>query len=525
MKAFLKSIPGKICIVAAALVLLAALGLCGYTGWHYLQPKFHDVIMELGEDFPPIETFLTPMADPQKAVLHTTTVDLSKTGTTQLTFSHNGKEETVSLHVWDTTPPTARFLDLTLDIDAEITPEMFVTDVFDLSETTVSFASDFDSPNAVGETKIEVVVADETDNSAHGTVTLTRIWMYDTITLEVGQTLTREQILTNPERDGDMISQKDLDKINKGKEGVYTLKLKGDDREGTCTVTVQDTIAPTLVLKTVNIDVGDKLTVKKFIKECSDASGKVTTKFKKTPDNKKEGKQTVTIIATDKNGNKTEATATLKVHKDSKAPVFSGLKAMSVKKNSKPNFRSGVKAVDAKDGVVEFTVDTSKVNLSKAGTYYAVYTAKDAAGNKATARRKVTVTHSDADTRELVKKWAAKLSNDPLEIMQYVRKNIKYNHNWGGDDPVWYGLKNKTGNCYVHAKVLEAIFKVKGIKTQIIWVKDKSHYWNLVYTSAGWRHIDATPGSKHPSRLMDDDDRYANLQGRDWDRAKWPKCE
>ena len=512
-------------MAAAALALLAALGLCGYTGWHYLQPKFQNVTMELGGEFPPVESFLTPMAKKENAVLLTKSPDLSKAGAVELTFAHNGKEETVTLTVQDTTAPTVKFQDVTVDMDVSVGAELFVTEVSDFSQTTVAFAESFVCPLG-GSADVDIVVTDAHGNKTTETCRLTILWMHETVTLEVGETLTKEHILMDAKRDGDMIAQKDIDKINKSGVGEYTLKLKGDKREGTCSITVQDTIAPKLVLKNVTIDVGDKLTVKKFIKECSDASGKVTTKFKKTPDNKKVGTTTVTIIATDKNGNKTEETATLKVHKDSKAPVFSGLKAMTVKKNSKPNFRSGVKAVDAKDGAVDFTVDTSKVNLSKAGTYYAVYTARDAAGNKATARRKVTVTHSDADTQELVKKWAAKInSNDPLTIAKYVRKNIKYNHNWGGDDPVWYGLKNKTGNCYVHAKVLEAIFKLKGIKTQIIWVKDKSHYWNLVYTAEGWRHIDSTPGSKHPSRIMDDNDRYANLQGRDWDRSKWPKCE
>ena len=524
MREFLKTVPGKICLAAAALVLLAVLGLCGYTGWHYLQPKFHDVTIELGQAFPPVEDFLTSMAKKENATLLTENPDLSKAGDVSLVFSHNGKKETVTLTVSDTTAPTVKFQDVILDMDEKVGPEMFVAEVSDFSETTVAFGEGFVCPLG-GSADVDVVVSDSYGNQTTGTCKLTILWMHENVTLELGQKLTKEMILLNTKRDGDMLSQSKIDKINKSKVGTYTLTLKDGDRKGTCTVTVQDTTAPTLKLKTVNVDLGDKITVKKFIKECSDASGKVTTKFAETPSTKKEGTQKVTIIATDKNGNKTEATATLKVHKDSKPPVFSGLKAMTVKKNSSPNFKSGVKATDAKDGTVEFSVNTSKVNLSKAGTYYATYTAKDAAGNKATARRKITVTHSDADTKELVKKWAAKLSNDPLEIMKYVRKNIKYNHNWGGNDPVWYGLKNKTGNCYVHAKVLEAIFKEKGIKTQIIYVTDKSHYWNLVYIDGGWQHIDSTPGSKHPSRIMNDEDRYNNLQGRDWDRSKWPKCE
>ncbi len=524
MREFLKTVLGKVCLGAAALVLAAALGLCGYTGVHYLLPKFQNVTIELGEAFPPVEAFLTAHARKENATLLTKAPDISKAGDVPLDFSHNGKQETVTLTVQDTTAPKVTFQDVTVDIDAPVTAELFIADVFDHAPTTAEISGDFDRPDG-GTVKVPIVVTDASGNKTQKTCTLTCLWMYEHVTLELGEKLTKDMILLNPERDGELISQNKLDKINKAeKVGKYTLTLKDGDRKGTCTVTVQDTTAPTLKLRTVNVDLGDKITLKKFIKSCTDASGKVTTKFAETPSTRKEGTYSVTIIAKDKNGNTTEQTATLKVHKDSKPPVFSGLKAMTVKKNASPNYRSGVKAVDAKDGTVEFTVNTSKVNLSKAGTYYATYTAKDAAGNKATARRKITVTHNDADTRALVKKWAAKLSNDPYEIMKYVRKNIRYNHNWGGSDPVWYGMKNKVGNCYVHAKVMEAIFKEKGIKTQIIYVTDKSHYWNLVYTGGKWQHIDATPGTKHPSRLMNDEDRYKNLQGRDWDRSKWPVC-
>ena len=525
MKAFIKSIPGKICLGVLALVLLAAMGLCGYTWWHYSQPKFQSVTIELGEAFPSIEAFLTPMADPQKAILNTTTTDVSKVGQIDLQFSHNGKEETVTLTVQDTVAPTATFVDLTLDIDAPITPEMFVTDVSDLSGTAVSFASDFESLNAVGESTFAVVVTDESGNTIQGDVTLTRIWMQEAVALELGEALSREMILLNVERDSAMISDKDLETLNKSSVGTYELALTGNDRSGTCTITITDTIAPKLELKNVSIDLGDKVSTKNFVKSCEDADKNVEIKFAETPSVKAVGKQTVTIIATDSSGNQTSATATLQIHKDSKPPVFSGLKAMSVKKNSSPNYRSGVKAKDAQDGVVDFTVDTSKVDLTKAGTYYITYTAVDSAGNKATSRRKITVTHSDEDTKALIRNLAAQLSNDPVAIMQYVRSTIKYNTNWGGDDPIWYGLKNKVGNCYVHAMILQAIFREKGIATQLIWVTNKSHYWNLVYVNGAWRHIDSTPGSKHPARLMTDEDRYANLQGRNWDRSKWPTCD
>lgn len=524
MREFLKTFPGKMALIFTAMALLIVLCLSGYTLWYALQPKFRAVTIELGEEMPAMEAFLTPIANKEKAKLVSPAPDLSKAGEYPLEFSHGRQKKTVLLTVRDTVAPTASFRDLVVDIDTQVKPEDFVTESFDLAETTVAFTGDFDRPDT-GKTSVEVAVTDASGNSVKNTCSVTYLWMHEKITLELGKKLTREMILTNVKRDGEMLPQSKIDKINRSGVGEYTLTLKGADRSGKCTVTVQDTTAPTLKLKTVNVDVGNKLTVKKFIKECTDASGKVTTKFVNTPSSKKEGTFTVKIEATDKYGNKTTSEATLKVHKDSTPPVFSGLKAMTVKKNSSPNFKSGVKAVDAKDGTVSFTVNTSKVNLSKAGTYYATYTAKDAAGNKVTSRRKITVTHNDADTKALLKKFADKInSKDPVTIMKYIRSKIKYNHNWGGSDPIWYGLQNKRGNCYVHAKILEAVLELKGYKTQLIWVTDKSHYWNLVYYNGKWQHIDSTPGTKHPPRLMDDEDRYKNLQGRNWDRSKWPAC-
>jgi transglutaminase-like putative cysteine protease len=198
--------------------------------------------------------------------------------------------------------------------------------------------------------------------------------------------------------------------------------------------------------------------------------------------------------------------------------------------------------VDARDGQVEFTVDTSKVRLNTAGTYYAVYTATDSTGNTTTYRRTVIVNHDSADVDALVKSIAKNLPADAEKLRDYVRNNIRYSHNWGGADPskgtpeasyvyVWYGFKNKSGNCYVHALCLEALLKEKGFETQLIWATDKSHYWNIVKIDGKWYHIDATPGNRHTKySLMNDFERYETLyipeekRQRDWDRTKWPRC-
>lgn len=211
---------------------------------------------------------------------------------------------------------------------------------------------------------------------------------------------------------------------------------------------------------------------------------------------------------------------------DVKPPVFSGMEDMKLPKYANPDYENGVKAIDKQDGMLAFTFDDSRVDLTAAGTYYVIYTASDSKGNTATYRRKVEIMQDSSDTAALVQSIANDLQGSAEDIRDYVRSSIGYSSHWGGEDPVWYGLKNKTGNCYVHAMVLDALLREKGYETRLIWCTDKTHYWNLVYLEDGWHHIDSTPSDHTHSKysLMNDDQRYETLSGRDWDRTAWPAC-
>jgi len=200
---------------------------------------------------------------------------------------------------------------------------------------------------------------------------------------------------------------------------------------------------------------------------------------------------------------------------------------MTVAKHSQPDYLAGVSAFDAVDGYVVVNVDDSRVNLSAAGTYFLVYTARDASGNVATIRRKITVEHDAEDTAALVKSIADSLENDPEKIRDYVRSTIYYSTDWGGEDPVWKGFTEKHGNCYVHALCLKSILDLKGYNTQLIWVVNKTHYWLIIEIEPGvWRHIDPTPSELHSRySLMTDEQRLWTLSRRDWDHSLWPACE
>lgn len=600
-----KRLIGIIAGLAALLVVMGALG--GYTLWHYNQPKFHDVTVELGVPMPSVKKFMTQYADEEKAALVTpeTKIDLSKTGVQQIELSHGGKTETVSLTIVDTTPPILRLQDVSADIGTELTPEDFVQDVTDFSEVTLSFAKPLEIPEGYGDVSVDVIATDESGNETKRTCTLSYVWMRSELTLELGSSVSKGDILMNAEKDGDLLDQAALDALTTAAVGTYPISATtADGKTGTCQVKVVDTVAPTLKVKDVTVYDGEPVTLNDFVMSATDLAGPVTTKLLQQPNTLVAGTYPMTVEATDCNGNKTTADVTLTVLKDTTAPVFSGLKKLSTDPNQKPNYTAGVSAIDDRDGqvgyeyddsrvdltksgtytviyttrdkagnqareerkvvvlsdteapkfsglkdmttdknekpdyasgviakdnwdgVVEFTYDDSKVNLSKAGTYYVTYSAKDKAGNQATARRKVVVNHDQEDTDALVRDVASGLSSDPEAIRDYVRNSIKYSSDWGKPDPVWFGFKNKKGNCYVHALCLQALLEAKGYETKLIWVTDKSHYWNLIKLDGTWKHIDATPGVRHTKySLMNDEQRLETLQGRKWDTSLWPACE
>lgn len=515
----------RYCAIAVVLILIGCAGYAAH--WYYSQPRFHDLTVELGTESISVEAFMTEFADARNVGIVTdlSTVDISVVGSIPLTLRSGRKDETVTLTIEDTTPPEAEFISC-LQKTPDYTPDPydFVASYFDLSDVTAYFAEDVEITQDYADQNFTVIVEDACGNAVSGSCTLSIIWLKSEYTLELGTSLQKEDILYCADLDGNRIRQHDIDVVNQSGVGDYTVTSLM--KEDSCQVHIVDTIPPELLLTDISIYKGEKVTVDDFVSSCFDISGEVEVQIVTEPDVNTLGKQSITIEATDCSGNTTTATATLAVVRDKKPPVIKGLTTLSTEKNTDPDYLAGVRAIDKADGACEVTYDASGVDLTVAGTYYVTYTSKDKDGNVATSRRKVVVGHDQADTDALVDSIASGLGSDPEAIRDYVRNTIKYSHNDGGSDPVWYGFTNKSGNCLVHALCLQSLLTKKGYETQLIWVTNRSHYWLIIHLNGVWRHIDATPGSWHTKySLMTDEQRYSILQGRNWDRSAWPACE
>ncbi len=508
-------------ILVIVVLILTLISFLIFFVYNKYSKKFKDVSIELGTDKVELSQFVADekYMDSAKFVTDMSTIDFSKTGSYQIELSYGNVTQVVTLNIIDTTPPEVEFKNIDKYVDYELKADDFIKSKKDLSEMTTSIINPPEI-TGIGTYDITVEVKDSSNNITSNVCKLNVSRVVKEFNLELGNKLQKKDILLNYEEDKDSLSQTEIDKINKKEVGEYELKVKINGEEEIVKIIIKDTKAPELKLKNVTIYDDEKVSGKDaFIVSAKDASGEVKTNLKTEIDYKKIGTQKITIEAKDKYGNKVEKTANLTIKKDTEGPVFYGLSSMSVEKNSSPNYKSGVKAVDARDGSCTFSVNSSAVNLSKAGTYYITYTAKDKKGNSSTARRKITVNHNQEDTNNKFNQFynSYLAGKSVSSIVSTIRNKIYYNSSWGGNDPVWYGLTNYTGNCYVHALLVQKALNKAGIQNQLIYTTDRTHYWNLVYQNGKWRHYDATPGGHLIGPATDEQKLNSpSMQGRKW---------
>lgn len=493
------------------------------------QPKFHDLTVELGTQSLAAADFAEGNTGhkPVRFVTDPSSIDLGKPGQHTLVLEWGSRQETVTLTVADTTAPTAT-IPSTRKVSADTIPEAesLVRDIQDFSEVKVYYKQEPVVPLDYRDITVTVVVEDSHGNTLEKDCTFSFLWIREDLTLELGEELTAQTLLYNPDRDSFLLDQMELNRIKAGGLGEYTVETVLDGRVQSCRILVRDTQGPELKLKQVQRRYNKKLQARDFVDSVTDVSGIRELRLLSEVDIKEKGHYPVIIEAEDNCGNVTRGETVLWIASDYKLPVIRGtMSDITVEKGHPlPDLLEGITATDNKDGTIPVECDTSALDLNKGGTYYITYRATDSSGNVSTKKRKVTVIHDEADTQALVLSIADKLGNDPATIRKYVMNSIGYNHDWGGEDPLWQGFVNRRGNCYVHALCMKAILDIKGIENQLIWVTDESHYWLLVKVDGNWTHMDPTPTRTPLPDTMNDWKRLATLSGRKWDTTRWPAC-
>lgn len=495
----------------------------------FFYPILNDVYVEVGTKEIKLEYFFRKGKTIKYSSFQTdiSRINLDKVSDYSIKIKYRGKVKKVKLHLIDTTKPKVKFTNIVKYIDYKIDPNDFIVEKFDMSKMKVEIEKkpkieDF------GRYYVVILVSDEYGNITKKKCILDIKFINEDIELELGDKLTREKIFYNSRDVDAIVSENEINKINSSSVGEYKIPVFYKNKEYIVNIKIKDTTPPELVLNDITIYYGNKINTKDaFIKSANDLSGDVKTTLKSEINNNL-GTHEIIIEAEDKYGNKIEKKCSLYVIKDTIGPVFSGLTDLYINKNSNVDYYNGVSALDAKDGIMNFTVDTSTLNISKYGTYYINYISYDKSGNKTEKKRKVIVNNDYEDTNNKFNEFFNSYlsGKDVYGIVKTIREKIAYNYNWGENDPVWYGLTNYKGNCYVHALLVKKALDKMNIENLLIYATDKYHYWNLVNIGGVWRHYDSTPGGHIIGPATDSEKlSSSSMKGRTWNTDAFPKAE
>ena len=140
---------------------------------------------------------------------------------------------------------------------------------------------------------------------------------------------------------------------------------------------------------------------------------------------------------------------------------------------------AGATATDNIDKTVIVTNDSATaVDTTKVGTYTVTYTAKDAAGNTATAKRTVIVTDKMSDNWTMVSKTTNRMATDAAEYT-VVSKN-----QYGWTSTSYFCEANITGNSSI--KIFSCYGKYDASKWQMTTLSEQA--------KAAQAYFDRTPG-------------------------------
>lgn len=306
----------------------------------------------------------------------------------------------------------------------------------------------------------------------------------------------------------------DTSGIDTATPGVYAVTVRVDGKDYAVTLRVVDTTPPTGQTADRTVWLGETLDPEAFVGATEDATA-VDVAFKAKPVFERVGTQAVALLLTDAAGNQTELSAKLTVKKDATAPTISGVKDLDVFLGESVAYREGVTVTDDRDATVALQIDNTGVDLTQPGTYTVVYSATDAAGNRAEVPATVTVREkpegyvSEAELNALVDGIFVEILKPGMsdlqrmsEIFYYIAGHIRYTD--ASDEGDWVkaaylGITRATGDCYNYFALAKAMLTRAGYETiPITRAPAKTHhYWNLVKYNGEWYHFDALPNLKY----------------------------
>lgn len=533
-----RKLSGKMKKLILGGVLLLLLAGIAAVGIYENQRVYHECYAEAGVEVT-VQDFLK-RADEQAAFTEDSEdIDITRPGEYQIRIKSGLFTHKSVLHIADSIAPTGQPVKVSLEIGDECGADAFVTDIVDATGVAVSYAAepDFTKP---GKQEVTVALTDLGGNRSEIAAELFIMQVVEELTVEAGSEPPTLKDFVIEGENAEFISA--IDSYDYTVPTDHTVSLRVDGIAYQVVMHIVDTIPPKVEVQDVAAFTLLPRKAEDFIVSIEDVT-EVTAVFKKEPDVKLAGEQSVEISVTDAGGNETVKSARLVLENDVEAPVITGVTDLLIVAGSTVSYKKNVTVTDNCPEGLQLTVDNGAVNLGEEGTYQVIYTAKDYAGNETSVSATVTVMPRVYDEHEvyaLADNVLAGIitpemsSEDKLRaIYYYIQRHISYishSEKAGWVRAAYEGLVNGKGDCYVYASTAKVLLTRAGIvNMDIAKIPSRTqHYWSLVNLGDGWYHFDTTPRkSEHPIIIMWTDAQLMEYSGRhygshNYDHTQYP---
>lgn len=237
----------RIAAILLIIPILAASGIFTYLYTHPVRLKDTVIRHELMTPFDPWENVKDLYFAGKKDVNIQTKADVEKIGEYPVTYTCRGHEYKATVKVEDTTPPILKVQSYTTDLAEEITPEKFVQEVSDFTETSVRF-KDPQAWDKEGTYDIQIAATDTSGNETVETATLTRkkdstppvVQGADNVEVLQGRTIDfSEGVTVTDDMDPDPKFSVNSEQVDFATPGTYEVIYTTKDRSGNEGTTVR----------------------------------------------------------------------------------------------------------------------------------------------------------------------------------------------------------------------------------------------------------------------------------------------
>ena len=375
------------------------------------------------------------------------------------------------------------------------------------------------------------------------------------VTIEAGSPVSIDAFFENVPEGAEFLT--DVSGINTNEPGVYQLKIRCGSKIADVILRIEDHTPPAgeAIPQTVYLK-GKIPEAKDCIGNLFDFSEVALVEYKDgTPVFTDGGDFIVPVVATDVYGNSAVFNVPFTIINDTTPPVISGLRELELEGNpDQLDYLEGITVTDDYDPAPMLTVDESKVDYTKTGTYELIYWARDKAGNIGTASTTIKIKVASETTKNKTSGGDPGTyyvgDGDPYAVARKImsglyRKNevetARAIFNWVHDN-LWFrllsgtrnyehaayrGFTKRSGDCYVYYSCCKMLLDIAGIENMRVdrYPKrnGKIHFWLLVKLNGEWYHCDATEGyNDHPGIWFMCTDAQINDKYHQFNGALYP---